>query len=238
MSNEHYHHIKIDVFEGPLDILLQLIEAKKLEITTISLAEVTDQYISYLKKIEEVHPEMLVDFLTIASRLILIKSKALLPILEVSKEAEEDMADLARRLEEYRIIKLLAKKIQELDKQKNISFSRMSDKSIRPVFFPPRNVTVKVLHKFFDKISKELFISSQVLPKREMKEIIKLEDRIKELQAKVMGGHINSFSSFSAKGSSRLEIIVNFLALLHLLKQGIIMVEQRDVFGEIGIRKC
>lgn len=238
MHDINYHHIKINQFEGPLDMLLQLIEARELEITKISLAEVTDQYISYLKEIEETHPEMLVNFLTIASRLILIKSKALLPILEAGNEAEEDAGDLARRLEEYRVIKILAKKLQELDKQKNISFSRVSDKSIRPVFFPPRNATANVLHKYFNKISEELFISSQVLPKKEIKEIIKLEDRIKELQEKVAKGHINNFGSFSSKGSSRLEVIVNFLALLHLLRQGIVAVEQQEAFGEIDITKC
>lgn len=238
MRETIYHHIKIQQFEGPLDLLLQLIEAKELEITNISLVEVTDQYISYLTEIEETRPEQLVNFLVIASRLILIKSRALLPILEPDGGTEEDVEDLARRLESYRVIKLLAKGIHELDTRKNISFSRLVDKIIRPVFFPPRNATPRVFHKFFDKIFQELFREPQILPQKELKELIKLEDKIQELKNRIVNGEVGSFSGFLRENTSRLEVIISFLAMLHLLKGKVIIVEQTEMFGEIAISKC
>ena len=237
MDNSAYHHIKISQFEGPLDLLLQLIEAKNMEITVVSLSEVTDQYISCFKDIKEVCPEELANFLSIISSLILIKSRALLPILEIDEGVLEDADDLARRLEEYRIVKMLGKKIQELDRRGSISFSRLADKKLRPIFFPPRNATANVLHKYFDKIFKEIFTEPQVLPQKELRELIKLEDKIKDLAEKINRGSVKNFSGFLGENSSRLEIIVAFLALLHLLKQKIIKAEQCDVFGEIAISK-
>src|SRR3989338_7209911 len=219
MDNSAYHHIKISQFEGPLDLLLQLIEAKNMEITVVSLSEVTDQYISCFKDIKEVCPEELANFLSIISSLILIKSRALLPILEIDEGV----------LEEYRIVKMLGKKIQELDRRGAISFSRLADKKLRPIFFPPRNATANVLHKYFDKIFKEIFTEPQVLPRKELRELIKLEDKIKDLAEKINRGSVKNFSGFLGENSSRLEIIVAFLALLHLLKQKIIKAEQCDV---------
>ncbi|MEK7627272.1 MAG: segregation/condensation protein A [Patescibacteria group bacterium] len=237
MENTAYHHIKISQFEGPLDLLLQLIEAKNMEITVVSLSEVTDQYISCLKDIKEVCSEDLANFLSIISSLILIKSKALLPIIEIDKDILEDADDLARRLEEYRIVKMLGKKIQELDKRGVISFSRLADKKLRSIFYPPRNATANVLYKYFDKIFKEIFVAPLVLPQKELRELIKLEDIIKDLAEKTQNGSIKNFSDFLNKDLSRLEIIVTFLALLHLLKRKIIKAEQCGIFGEIAISK-
>lgn len=237
MRTEAYHYIKISQFEGPLDLLLQLIEAKNMEITVVSLSEVTDQYISCFNDIKEACPEELANFLSIISTLILIKSKALLPILEIDKEILEDADDLARRLEEYRVVKMLGRKIQELDRRGTISFSRLADKKLRPIFFPPRNATANVLHKYFDKIFREIFTAPQILPQKEMRELIKLEDKIKDLAEKISCSGVKNFSHFVSKDSSRLEIIITFLALLHLLKQKIIRAEQDGIFGEIAISK-
>ena len=92
--------IKIENFEGPLDLLLQLIEREELDITTVSLLDVADQYINYLSKIEDKKPEMLADFLLIAAKLLYIKSRALLPELET--DSDEDSMDLARQLKMYK----------------------------------------------------------------------------------------------------------------------------------------
>lgn len=238
MEISAYHHIKISQFEGPLDLLLQLIESKNMEITAVSLSEVADQYIACFQDIKEVFPEDLANFLSIISSLILIKSRALLPILEIDDDVLENADDLARRLEEYRIVKMLGRKIQELDRRGAISFSRLADKKLRPVFFPPRNATVNVLHKYFDKIFREIFTEPQILPQKELRELIKLEDKIKDLAEKISAGGIKNFSSFLGDGSSRLEIVVSFLALLHLLKRRTIIVEQKELFGEIEIVRC
>lgn len=237
MDTGVYHHIKISQFEGPLDLLLQLIESRELEITAISLADVTDQYIICLKKVEESHSEDLADFLVLASRLIFIKSKALLPVLEADGGVEEDTEDLKRRLEEYRNIKILSQKIGELDKRKNINFSRMAEKRINVVFLPPRNATINVLHKYFDKIFKEISAEPNILPRKEIKELVKLEDKIKCLMEKINNGGIKNFSGFLGENSSRIDVVVSFLALLHLLKRKVIIVRQKGLFGEMEIIK-
>ena len=96
------YKVKLEQFQGPLDLLLQLTEEKKLDITEISLAKVTDQYLTYLKNSEVISLDDLANFLIIASRLILIKSRMLLPTLELSKEEEQDIETLKRQLEEYK----------------------------------------------------------------------------------------------------------------------------------------
>ena len=96
------YHICLEQFEGPLDLLLSLIEKEKLDITHVSLAKVADQYLKYLETEESISLGNLTAFLSVAARLILIKSRALLPILEFSDEEEESMDDLETRLKVYK----------------------------------------------------------------------------------------------------------------------------------------
>ena len=103
-SNDETYQVRLSLFEGPLDLLLHLIEREELDITKISLAQVTDQYLAYISQLEELHPETLADFLVVAARLLLIKSQILLPRPEAQPLAvdEEDPGEaLARQLREY-----------------------------------------------------------------------------------------------------------------------------------------
>src|SRR5579862_7252891 len=107
--------VKVSQFEGPLDLLLSLIEQRQLDITTIALAEVTEQFLQYLKTLEIVDPTALADYLSIAAKLLVIKSKAILPTLEIEPEEEDAGFDLESRLLLYKQFKEVAGYLKTLD---------------------------------------------------------------------------------------------------------------------------
>ena len=115
-------NFKIDKFEGPLGLLLQLIEKEELDITQISLAKIADQYIEYIKQAKELKPEELADFLVVAAKLLLIKSRALLPFLK--GEAEQEIQEFEEQLRMYQEFLSAAKKLEIIIGQKRFSFAR------------------------------------------------------------------------------------------------------------------
>src|SRR3989344_3233666 len=133
--------VKLQQFEGPLALLLELIEDEKLKITEISLAKVTDQYLEYL---------------VVASRLILIKSRAILPTLELNEEEEDSIKDLEWRLEEYKRFREASKVLAELFAKKTYAYSRELYKGMTTAFCPPENLMPDDLCRAFQKILNEL----------------------------------------------------------------------------------
>ncbi len=116
------YKVKLEQFEGPLDLLLELIEKEKLDITNLSLTKVADEYLSYIEDRENITLDSLASFLSVASRLILIKSRALLPLLKFSEEEEEEIKDLEYQLAEYKKFKDLSKKIGNIAGSSRTSF--------------------------------------------------------------------------------------------------------------------
>ena len=137
--------VRLQQFEGPLDLLLQLIEKEKLDIAEIALSNVADQYLEHLNNTQDIHPSNLAEFLYVASKLILIKSKALLPVLEFTEEEEEDIAELQMRLKEYRRFKEAAKKIHTIYNNPKKMISRESYSGFNQVFCPPEDLKAKNL---------------------------------------------------------------------------------------------
>src|SRR3989344_8534040 len=119
--------IKIEQFEGPLDLLLNLIEEQKLDITTVSLAKVTEQFLNYVKGLQEKDPTHLASFLVIAAKLLVIKSKALLPNLEIDMELEEEAADLTVQLLLYKKFKEVGRFLKRMDLTRHQTWSREGD---------------------------------------------------------------------------------------------------------------
>ena len=119
-ANTQPYQVKTQAFEGPLDVLLNLIEERKLEITQVSLAEVTGHFIEYVER-EHIPPGIIAEFLAVAARLLLIKTKALLPFLTLSEEEEEELVDLETRLKKFeegtRLARLLLKKLDQAKKK-------------------------------------------------------------------------------------------------------------------------
>jgi len=229
------YQVKLEKFEGPLDLLLNLIEEQKLDVTQVSLAKVADQYLEYLKKKDDITLENLADFLSVASKLILIKSKALLPLLEFSDEDEQDVKDLEQKLLEYKKFKDASKKLKNISERERTCFSRDSFLEITPIFYPPENVNAYDLKKTFAFILNQIPLIEK-LEQEMIREVITLEEKINHLQGVIKEKMEASFSEIASSAKDKIEVIISFLAMLELVKQRIIEVEQGEIFQEIKIR--
>lgn len=234
MEGKSGYQIQLEKFSGPLDLLLKLIEEKNLEITEIALSEVTASYLNYLNQIKEIKPEDLGDFLVIASTLILIKSKALLPVLELSPEEREEILDLENRLIIYQWFKEKAPVILELLNGPVYLYSR-PEMVIQPKFSPPPNLKAYDLLKAYQQFLNSFLAESEILPEGKIKRIVTLEERIQELLGRLTGGREFEFSEIIAQNNKE-DIIITFLAILHLAKEKIIQVEQKEIFGKLIIK--
>lgn len=230
------YQVKVEKFEGPLAALLELIEKRKLSINDVSLAEVTDQYIEHLKKIEGFPFEEVSAFVAVASTLLLIKSASLIPTLRLSEEETGDIKDLERRLQIYSCVRTFA---LDLGKYfgKNIMFGREAFAGFSFDFLEPKGITAEKLHAALKKLIDEL-PKTEILPEVLVKKTISLEKRIEEVISRIQQQMEISFAdSFRLGAKEKVEIIVSFLAILELIKRGFIMVEQNQIFDNIKIRR-
>lgn len=228
--------IKLKEFQGPLDLLLQLTEDKKLDITEISLAKITDQYLDHLKNLQDISLEDLADFLSVASRLILIKSRMILPSLKLTDDEEQDIEVLKKQLEEYKKFKDFAKQIDEIIKFGNIAYSREKYCGLNAIFYPPEKITANDLKRAFKKIMDEIAFLDK-LPEESIELKISIEEKIKKIQEELLRKIKITFQDTVKKNKSKLDIIIGFLALLELVKQKLVAVNQDRIFGEITISK-
>lgn len=223
--------IKTEVFEGPMDLLLSLIEKRKLLINDISLAKVADDFIVHLQNREQFPIKDASDFLIIASTLLLIKSKSLLPMLSLTEEEKGDIYDLELKLKIYKKIKELSIHIKN-GFGKNIIFFPNTRK-FEPVFSPDAGMTK-------ENIAKAIFEVIKNLPRFEKKpqvkviKVVSLEEMITSLTDRVKNHLKMSFKEFSGMGKAeKVNVIVSFLAMLELVKQGIIEASQENKFDDI-----
>ncbi len=225
--------IKSEKFNGPLDLLLQLIEKQKLEITEIALAEVTDGYIKEIEKLEDKDPEELSDFLVLAARLLFLKSKALLPILD----EEEDLDDLAKQLKMYKEFVEASKKIQALISEGKFSFSRkkMIEKT-EVEFSPPSKLKVSNLKSTFLIVLRRLDPLVK-MPRQMVEKTVSLQQTIFDMQKFIKERKKFGFSQVLNSAKNKTEVIINFLALLELLKRHQLTLKQSKNFDDIIIEK-
>lgn len=230
--------IKLEKFEGPLGLLLQLIEKEEMDITQISLAKIADQYIEYIKSCSAIKPEELADFLVVAAKLLLIKSRALLPFLK--GEAEQEIEEFEHQLKMYKEFLEAAKKIEALIGKKRFSFAREFNRKAflasAHIFSPPKNLSAAELSAVFSEIIRDIK-PAEILEEKNLEQIVNIEDKILAIQEILLEKIKISFSHVLASAKNKTEIIVSFLALLELIKQRDVMVSQGDLFGEIEINK-
>lgn len=225
--------VRLDSFEGPLDLLLQLIERAELDITAISLAMVTDQYLAYIRQLEEIHPDFLADFMVVAAKLILIKSRALLPRPPlVEEDEEEDVGqDLVRQLEEYRRFKQAAGVLHEREAQGLRSYLRAAPRLPKPRGLAPGEVSLSDLLAALQRVldsSPSVPVNTVVSPL-----IVNIDDKIRVIEGAIASRQRVHFSGLLLRSGSRLEMIVTFLAVLELIKRGTLVAAQDQAFGEI-----
>ena len=235
------YQIKTSQFTGPIETLLEMIEARKLEITQVSLALVTDDFLKFVQEMNvsgkernEAEIRFLSDFVAIASRLLLIKSKALLPSLELSTEDQEDIKDLEHRLKFYQQFKPAMVHIKTLYEQDAIAVARPLLLGRPTIFYPSPEITPSAMHKAMTTLFETIKAAALEFKKVE-NTMVRLEEKIEEVLAKVTSG-IKSFGHLINEKSKK-EVVVLFLALLHLLRDQHIHVEQSDRFGDITMKK-
>jgi segregation and condensation protein A len=223
------------VYEGPLDLLLGLIERAELDITAVSLATVTDQYLDYIHSLEQVSPDEISAFLLIAAKLLQIKSEALLPRPPDRVHGEEDLGQsLVDQLKLYKRYKEIGGWLNQRQESNLRTFLRLAP---QPKFEPKldlSNITLDKLiiaaHEAFRKEQEKKPLGEVIAPPR-----ITIREKI-DLIAKTMKEvERASFRALLNQGASRLEVVVTFLAMLELVKRYRINAHQEGLFGEIEI---
>jgi len=234
--------VKLPVFEGPLDLLLHLIERNELDVSAVSLVLVVDQYMQYLDLMRaEMKLEAAAEFLVVAGRLLLIKSRSLLPRPEVTDDAEvaeEDPAEeLARQLEEYRQFKLIAEELRALKDTRGPTFAREAG---APDDVPPvLKLTGTDVDRLIDSFRRTLERALEQIPVAPPPAAPRITqaDRIAVIESGLAEARTLSFERLLQDCRCVEDVIVTFLAVLELLKQVRIRVWQRAAFGTIVISR-
>lgn len=227
------YRVKTDIFQGPLGLLLTLIEKRKLHVSDIALAQVADDYIAYTKQLEHFPIGETASFILIAATLLLIKSKSLLPTLSLSPEEQADVSDLERRLKIYQRIKEASRHIRTHFGTHQLFFRDGGGIKI-PVFAPSGDLSVKTLAEAALSLIKNLPKVAAPLSQKVIKKVVSLEEMINRLTERIQASVKISFKEFSGAGKKeKVHIIVSFLAMLELVKQGVLSVTQEKQFHDI-----
>lgn len=230
------YQVTLPVFEGPLDLLLHLIEREELDITEVSLAQVTNQYIEYLAQLGERNPEHLADFLVVAAKLLLIKSRVLLPQPPRSSLAEEedDGEDLVRQLIEYKKFKDAARWLHDLEAQGLRSYIRLA-----PTPHPERTVDLGdvTMDDLLAAVREALTIKPVAPSVNDTVSpiTVTMSGQMALIERETARGRSVSFQRLMERAASRLEVIVTLLALLEMVKQLQVRMRQNGAFGDILI---
>jgi segregation and condensation protein A len=224
--------VKTQAFEGPLDLLLDLIEKRKLFISDISLAKVTDDFISHVRQFEQLPMGESAHFILVASTLLLIKSKSLLPELALTEDEKGDIQDLETRLKIFKRIKEASKHVGSLFGVDMI-FPQSHTRPVNPVFAPDPVFTLeRALLSLKDLINR--LPKKENLPKHVVQKVVSLEEMISNLTTRITSSLKMSFKQFTAEHKGeKVGIIVSFLAMLELVKEGVVHVSQEKEFADI-----
>ncbi|MBU4369846.1 segregation/condensation protein A [Patescibacteria group bacterium] len=226
--------LKLEKFQGPFNLLLQLIEKEKLDITEVSLSQVTDEFLNYLKKVEQVQPYELADFLEIAAKLILIKSRLLIPELV---DEEEDGQDLINQLKIYQQYARVTKSVGKIANYPKYSFAREKiPLQIVPEFSLEIKIIPQILEKHFKELLGILLAQAKLAQKTFKYKVISLKQKINELIEILKKQSQINFVSLIKK-RKKPEKIVMFLAVLELIKRRQALVSQTGLFKEIVITR-
>lgn len=239
--------VRLQVFEGPLDLLLHLLDKNKVNIYDIPIVEITAQYMEYIAEMKRQDLDVLSEFLVMAATLIDIKSKMLLPSNPDSEEEEEDpRAELVQQLLEYKMYKCMAYELKDrqMDAQR-VMFKEPTIPDEVLAYEEPidvaelvSDVTLAKLNDIFKSIMKKQ--KDKIDPLRSKfgkieKEEVSLEDKIEQLLDYAKEHEHFSFRGLLEAQSGRVEIIVTFLAILELMKMGKIFISQEHIFDDIEI---
>ncbi len=226
---------QLQVFEGPLDLLLDLIERAELDITKVSLAQVTDQYLDHIHGLQDRTLEDLASFLVIATRLIQIKSEALLPRPPLREPGEEDPGDaLARQLIAYKRYKQVAILLADREAQGLRTYLRIA----APPVMDPKLELGQVTAEDLRQAMVEVLLNTPNPPQMAQSVSapqVRIRDKISALVNSLRKIGKVSFKKFIRSAKTRLEVVVTFLAVLELIKQDQVLAAQEELFGDIEL---
>ena len=225
-------HLRTESYEGPFELVLELIDKRKLSVNEISLTQVTDDYIQHVRTQATFPMEDAAEFIGVAATLLLIKSKSLIPELELSEEEESDVEDLKRRLAEYERVRAMMRELSQIFGRSVLVSA--GHRAPEPVFAPSRDLTLPELASALADALAALE-KEEKLPEARVRTMVTLEEMMERLVTRVQQKMTMTFSDFAGTTAERVEIIVSFLALLELVKQGSVEAEQHATFADIRI---
>lgn len=223
--------VTVGEFSGPLNVLLTLIEERKMLVSDVSLSKVADDFIAFVKARERFPAGEAAHFILVAATLLLIKSRSLLPVLELSDDEEENVNDLERRLNLYKIFRDAGRMLGGLKGRLYFGGLRRDQ---NPVFAPAPDMTGENLHRALNDVL-------QRAPQKEargevaVQSIVSLEDMMLRLKERIERALSFTFKDFVGSPDDTREIAVGFLAVLELVKRGFLLVEQETQFSEITL---
>ena len=239
--------VKLEVFEGPLDLLLHLIDKNKVDIYDIPIVEITEQYLDYIRQMETEDMNVMSEFLVMAATLLDIKCRMLLP-KEVNEEGEEEdpRAELVEKLLEYKMCKYMSYELRDrmVDAERNLYKKPTIPQEVleyrQPVNYEELigDMTLQKLHEIFKQMMKRQ--EDKIDPVRSTFGQIEKDEIDMDLKMTYVDAYVRSHKTFSfrkllEKQHSKMEIIVTFLVILEMIKTGRIEIEQEDTFADIQI---
>jgi len=225
------YKVKLEQFEGPLDLLLEIVEAKKFNILHLSLSALAEQFLAYLRTIPEKNLSEISGFIAVGARLALLKSRELVPSLIEEEDGTEN--NLKRQLAVYQPYRVAAKKLERLSKSLKRYFSRDAFISQPPVFTFPSGLTSQILADSMDNVLGRVDHARKI-PQAKIKETISLDECIDHLKRVMQGKDSLNFTSYLSDKLPQ-EHVIHFIGLLELVRVGHVTVKQRVAFGTIEI---
>jgi len=223
--------IKTETFEGPLELLIELVEKRKLLINDISLASVTDEYMQTVSAMQELSLPNTAEFVRLAATLLLIKSKSLLPILDLTEEEEASIEDLEERLKKYQVFRDAAMELQQRFGRTNMYDPEYTPPR-EPLFVPDEHCTATQMQEALYRVLHSL-PKVEHKPTAKVRPTISLENMMSKLRNRIERQMRTRFSEIRATETEHKNVIVGFLAILELFKQGNIIITQDSRFDDI-----
>ena len=237
------YNIKIENFEGPLDLLCHLIDKNKMDICDIKISEITDQYIGYLNEMERMNLEIASEFLIMASTLLYLKSKSLLPSTEVEDEKELTEEELLRRIIEYKKYKEITKKLREAYEES----CKKIFKAPEIIELPKQKLEVRynkkiipeIYQKVIEKNEEKVNQNAQNIQKIAITDTYTVESKVKVMFKELLHKKKFVFNRlFSHKKCNKQEVVTAFTGLLELSRRSKVVTEQEELFGDITVEKA